>query len=250
MFWIRSSARAFALCLAFLFTPALAAVVRADVGAVDFTLGYKQLSPDWVVGAPQIGAAGDTLAPDDPSQPGLGIETSWGRQGWPVWLAFDVMHTYDDGVQVYPPINVGIGIIPRAAVRRRASTLELGAGVRRQWTVLNAWAPYLGAGGSWVRATVIDDVIDPAQGDFGTVVLSQRGNDSAIGWWVGGGLMRRVGPRFRFGLTARYTSARVTLPETRVLGELPYYRFTGVQREVEAGGRHIGLVLGWAFPGR
>jgi hypothetical protein len=167
-----------------------------------------------------------------------------------VWLAFDVMHTYDDGVQSYPPINVGIGIIPRASVRRRASTLELGVGARRQWTVLKSWAPYLGAGGSWVRATVVDDVVDPAQGDFGAVVLSQRGSDSAIGWWVGGGLMRRVGPRFRIGLTARYSSAKVTLPDTRVVGELPYYRFTGVEREVEAGGRHIGLVLGWAFPGR
>ncbi|MBI1796060.1 MAG: hypothetical protein HYR74_03300 [Candidatus Eisenbacteria bacterium] len=216
-------------------------------GSIDFTLGYKHMSSDWMLGTPKITANTDTSAETGPTQPGLGIETTWGRPGWPVSIAFDVMHSYDDGLQHFPLVNLGVDSVYAANVRRRASTLEIGLGVRRAW-MMHDWAPYLGAGGNWMHATLIDQVIDPAIGPTGAVVGGQRGHDSAFGYWVGGGLERRVGPRCHIGLTFRVSRAKLDAPDTRVVGEVPHYRFVGTMHQVEAGGTHFGLVMGWAFP--
>jgi opacity protein-like surface antigen len=239
---------------AFLFMAALVALVAgaahaADhpLGSIDFTLGSKQLSSDWALGQPSVSTAGDTTIEQHPHQPGLGVETSWGKKGWPVSIALDVMHSYDDGLEQFTAVNLGVDTIKAASARRRASTLEIGVGVRRAW-IVKGWSPYVGGGGSWIHATVIDEIIDPSIGPMGGVVGGQRGSDSSFGYWIGGGIVKRVGPRFHLGLTARFSKAKVTLPSTQVVGEVPTYHYTGTPQEVEAGGRHIGFVIGWSFP--
>jgi opacity protein-like surface antigen len=236
-----------------------------DVGSVNFTLGSKSMTSDWYLSAPKTDAGGDTLAPGS-SQPALGVELTWGRQGWPMLVALDVLHSYDDGVQHYPA-NPLLDI-PPANVRRRARTVEIGLGARRAWNV-KGLSPYLGAGGSWVRANVIYEMSDPSQGQFGAPGPSIGGHDSAVGFWVGGGLYRRLGPRFQLGLSGRYSrlialwplpprKATLSIPGRTVVGEVGpsvgepgHYRFVpGQGTEVEAGGNHIGLVVGWSFPNR
>jgi opacity protein-like surface antigen len=220
-----------------------------DVGRINFTLGSKRLTADWELSTPAITGLADTLPPAPASQPALGVEMTWGRKSWPVALAFDVLHSYDDGVQRYPLVNLGVDTVLASSVRRRASTLEIGVGVRRSFPVKD-WEPYIGAGGSWVHANVIHEVVDPALGAYGTQVDRESGHDSAFGYWVGGGLLMHFGPRFHLGLSARYSSAKVDLPTSRVVGETPYYHFAQGTSRVDAGGRTVGLAIGWSFPGR
>lgn len=230
------------------------ALAGTDVGSVNFTLGGKRMTSDWYLSAPKTAVTGDTLASKG-SQPALGVELTWGRQGWPVLVALDVIHTYDDGVQHYPANP--LFDIPPANVRRRARTFEIGLGARRAWNV-KGLSPYLGAGGSLVRANVIYQMSDPSQGQFGAPGAAVGGHDSAIGYWVGGGFYRRLGPRFQLGLSGRYSTARLSIPGRTVVGEdgpsvgeAGHYRFVpGPGTEVEAGGKHIGVVVGWSFPNR
>lgn len=225
------------------------ASAAASVGSIQFTAGTKNLTTDWYTGPPKVGAPGDTLDAGRPWQPAVGAELTWGRQGWPVLIALDVMHSYDDGMQRFPFISLGPLVIPRADVWRRARVIEVGLGVRRS-VEIKGFSPYLGAGGSWVRASVAYQMIDPTQGQFGTPGASLGGTDTGIGYWAGGGIYRRIGPRFQMGVAARYSKATVTLPEPTVVGENGGYVFGGGVRDVQAGGRHIGLVLGWSFPSR
>ncbi|MEK7824167.1 MAG: hypothetical protein AAB290_03905 [Candidatus Eisenbacteria bacterium] len=247
-----------------------AASAGKNVGSVNFTLGNKSMTsdslritvdgkrialrPPWYLSAPQTGATGDTLPPARPKQPALGVELTWGRAGWPVLVALDVLHSYDDGVQHFPANP--LFRIPPADVRRRARTIEIGLGARRAWNV-KGLSPYLGAGGSWVRASVDYEMSDPSQGPYGAPGPSIGGHDSAVGFWVGGGIYRRLGPRFQLGLSGRYSKAKLSIPGSTVVGEVVppdtvgHYRFVpGQGTKVEAGGKHIGLVVGWSFPNR
>lgn len=220
-----------------------------DVGSVHFTLGNKRLSNEWFVGVPEASAAGDTVI-SKASQPALGVELTWGRAGWPVLIALDVLHSYDDGQERYPAISLGSLVIPVADVRRRASTFEVGLGLRRSLRVLGL-NPYIGAGGSWVRANVIYQMSDPSAATYGTTGPSVHNFDGGFGYWGGGGLYCHLGPRFQLGLTARHSKAKLRIPDVKVVGEQGGYRFIpGDRTEVEAGGTHIGVIAGWSFPAR
>jgi hypothetical protein len=92
---------------------------------------------------------------------------------------------------------------------------------------------------------------DPSQGQFGSLGPSVGGSDAAFGYWAGGGVYRRFGPRFQIGLTGRYSKATIDLPGTRVVGESGHYRLVPVTLPgVDAGGKHFGIVVGWSFPNR
>jgi hypothetical protein len=211
-----------------------AAFAATDVGSVNFILGRKSLSNDWTLGPPTQ----DTTA--RVGQPALGVELSWGRQDWPVMVALDILHSYDDGIVRIPRFFT----IPAYDLRLRARTLELGLGARRTFSVLG-WSPYLGAGGSWVRGSAVVQVIDPNAGQFGAVTASGNFHTTAFGYWAGGGLIRRMGSRFQIGLEARYSKA--TLPIKALAVGQDTLRSA---RQFDAGGRHINLVVGWSFPVR
>jgi hypothetical protein len=211
-----------------------------DVGSVNFTLGGKSLTSDWYVSAPT------TLPPGRPRQPALGVEATWGRAGWPVMVALDVLHSYDDGV-VH---ESGTLLLPPIDVRQRASTLEVGIGARRAVSVMGV-TPYLGAGGAWVRANVIAEFSLPGFGQFGEPPGSVHTAGSALGFWVGGGIYRRLGPRFQLGLTGRYSQAKLKFHgQTVIYSDGGSIFVPGDSDELDAGGKHIGLVAGWSFPNR
>lgn len=213
---------------------ASSASAQPGVGSVNFVLAYKGLNEDWNLD----GGTGRAY------QPALGVELSWGKKDWPVHIAFDVLHSYDDGIQHVPPFFT----TPAYDLRLKAGTLELGLGARRAFDLMG-WAPYIGAGGSWVRGNLAVEVIDPNGGQFGTSTGSAHARSSSFGWWMGGGLQRRLGPHFQIGASARFSKA--TLPSQPLLvdyGALP----AGVTTfpELDGGGQAIQLVLGWSFPGR
>lgn len=215
-----------------------------DVGSVNFTLGYKNLTKDWYVGPPIVTNTGQLLEPGRVNQPSLGLELTWGRQGWPASIALDVFHSYDDGIFHFP----GFSTFPAFDQRVRARTLEVALGARRAWNVIGL-SPYLGAGGSWVGGRFGIEVSDPTAGPFGVLTASAHGREAKFGYWVGGGIHRRIGPRFQIGLAGRYS--KVTLPEIALIqdGTTPPL-VIGTIPELDAGGRHINLVMGWSFPSR
>ena len=101
------------------------------------------------------------------------------------------------------------------------STAEIGVGVRRIWEP-GRTRPYIGGGLALVVAEF--------EGRFSGVTLSE--DDTGIGAWVGGGVFWRLGSRFNLGIAARYSKAEVTI--------------FGV--DAEAGGTHVGILLGWGWP--
>ena len=116
---------------------------------------------------------------------------------------------------------------------------------------MKGYTPYIGGGGSWVRANFHYEMSDPSQGPYGAVGPSIGGHHSALGYWVGGGIYRRIGPRLHLGLAGRYSKAKVEFPEwSRVQGGQGGYYFAASPTTVESGGRNIGLAVGWSFPSR
>ncbi|MGH7731556.1 MAG: hypothetical protein ACRENJ_09955 [Candidatus Eiseniibacteriota bacterium] len=219
------------------------AFAATDVGSINFLLGRKSLTKDWYLGPPIVDATGQVVEPGRAGQPSLGIELTWGREGWPAMVALDVLHSYDDGIIHVPAFFT----IPAYDVRPRASTLEIGLGARRAWNVLGL-TPYVGAGGSWVRANFVVEVIDPNAGQFGVLTASARGAATAFGFWAGGGVYRRLGPRLQIGLAGRYSKA--TLPASGFFQDGPSPAPAVGTPELDGGGRHVNLVVGWSFPSR
>jgi hypothetical protein len=230
-----------AILISLVLTGALGAGVAfagTDVGSINFILGRKSLTNDWNVGLPTV----DTTA--RVGQPSLGVELTWGRQGWPAMIALDLLHSYDDGIIHFPAFFT----IPAVDQRVRARTLEIALGVRRAWNVIGI-SPYLGGGLSWVGGQFGVEISDPNAGQFGVLTASAHGREAKFGYWAGGGIYRRIGPRFQIGLAGRYS--KVTLPATALIldGSTPSL-VVGTVPELDAGGRHVNLVVGWSFPSR
>jgi hypothetical protein len=163
-------------------------------------------------------------------------------------IAVDLLHSYDDGQQRYPA-NPFLSI-PAADVRRRARTIELGLGARRSWNVIGL-TPYVGAGGSVIRAHIKYEMSYPGPGLVGTPGPTVGGRHMTVGFWFGGGLYRGLGPRLQIGATGRYSKADITFPEwSEVRGEQGGYTFVRKPTKAAVGGSHFGLVVGWTFPKR
>ena len=104
-------------------------------------------------------------------------------------------------------------------IRINGQTSELAFGLRKIWEA-GAARPYIGGGVAKIAAQ-----------------LEQAGvkeDDTALGEWVGAGIFWRLGSRFNLGLAARLSRGKVTLFGT----------------EIEAGGTHAGLILGWGWPAK
>ncbi len=102
-----------------------------------------------------------------------------------------------------------------------ASTVEMALGVRKIWDS-GRTRPYVGGGLAIVMA------------DRETVFLGPlESEDNAVaGWWVGAGVFRRIRSHFNLGVCARYSSGRTTL----------------FGSDIQAGGVHLGLLVGWGWP--
>lgn len=146
-------------------------------------------------------------------QPEFGAEISWGKVDWPVLFATDLLASSDDDT-VFDPFFFG-------NVDIEGSTSELGLGVRKIWEKGSS-RPYLGAGLALVKGEI----------EFRVSGVRIHEDDNAVGPWVGGGVFWRLGSRFNIGLSVRYSNAEVSIQDF----------------DLEAGGWHGGLLLGWGWP--
>ena len=97
------------------------------------------------------------------------------------------------------------------------STSELAVGIRKIWHPGKA-RPFVGGGLAFIN------------GEVEAFGVSE--DDNATGYWVNGGVFWRLGARFNIGVDVRISR-----------GEVELFGF-----DAEAGGEHIGLILGFGKP--
>lgn len=181
-----------------LFALLLAPATAYAGGDVNFLIGGKPfMNDDW-----------DPVA----NQGTFGVEVTFGRETWPVWIAIDSFGadkiarnvTFDFEGTLYTHDIYG-------------STGEFDLGVRKIWGN-HKTRPFIGGGVGLISAEI----------DLGVP------SDSAdkVGPWVGGGVFWRLGSRFNLGVTTRWSDANVT-----VFGS-----------DLQAGGFTGGVLIGWGWP--
>lgn len=141
-----------------------------------------------------------------------GIEFDFRETSWPVNWVLGLRRSESDETFVDPVFG------PVAATGR---TTEFSFGVRKIWDQGPIVSPYLGGGLALVNA------------EFEATVSGASGSDSdsSVGLWLGGGVYFTLADHFNIGIDLRFSAAQATL--------------FGV--EGEAGGRHLGLLVGYHF---
>jgi hypothetical protein len=140
-------------------------------------------------------------------QPEFGAQITVGGADWPVHIAIDVIGSLDEETVFGEDVT--------------GSTVEVAPGVRKIWGK-NKTHPFVGGGIALVQGEV--------------EVFSVSFDDTGTGYWIDGGVFWRLGPRFNIGFDARWSSAKIDFD---VFGD-PI-------NDVEAGGEHLGLLLGWGW---
>jgi hypothetical protein len=143
------------------------------------------------------------------SQTEFGALITFGKD-WPVGIAIDLIASTDDTTI--------------EGVKVDGSTTEIDIGVRKVWERDNM-RPFFGGGVAFVNGEI----------EGSAMGITIKSDDDGVGLWVDGGIFWRLGKRFNLGFEARITRAEI---EPSVLGET---------FDVEAGGEHIGLLLGWGW---
>jgi len=120
------------------------------------------------------------------------------------------------------PVHIALDLVASAddnedfGFKIEGSTLELDVGARKIWG--KKTRPFIGGGLALIN------------GEFEAFTLSD--DDDALGAWLDAGVFWRLGRRFNIGIEARISWAEITL-----------FGMDG-----EAGGEHIGLILGFGKP--
>ncbi len=157
-------------------------------------------------------------------QGAFGFGVSWGKRTWPVHIVIDVLASYE---------KEEIG-----SVDFEGSTGELGLGLQKTWDI-GSFHPFLAAGIAAVYARAEVDVDLPSPLD-----VSASEDELGGGVWTKGGVFWRLGSNFNIGLSVRYSAAEVTFDSV----DLSTLEVEEI--DLEAGGLHAGLLLGWGWPGR
>ena len=124
---------------------------------------------------------------------------------WPVNVAIDILVSADEATEL--------------GIRFESITSEINGGVRKIWEVSgSSFRPYIGGGLAIISAEL-----------EGTSFTTVSDDDSSLGIWLNGGVYWTLGRSFNLGLDLRYSRAEVNI--------------FGV--DVEAGGTHAGLILGY-----
>ncbi len=142
----------------------------------------------------------------------LGVQADFRRQTWPVSIAVDILQS--------------LGSDDKDGVSEDGATTEFAAGVRKVFENDSRIAPFVGGGLSLVHASLKAERTTPS----GNRVQADD-NDSAIGLWVGGGVLFRVTQKLNLGLNLRYSHAEVNL----------------FGNNIDAGGVSFGLLGGVRF---
>ncbi len=148
-------------------------------------------------------------------QPEAGILLAFAQERAPVRFAIEILASHGSADTTDPVAGRG---------RMTGSTIEYGVGIRKEWG-RGLFRPRIASGGALVEARVERET-------QGSVF---KRDHTGIGLWVAGGFALRIARHFDLGLELRYSKSTVDL--SRGFEDL----------QVEAGGFHGGLVLGYGW---
>lgn len=183
--------------------------MKKNILAVVLMLFFMNAPANAWTGNANVFLGQKTLDKDDwepaDEQAEFGVLVDFKQTQWPVSIAIDVLGSVDE-VTV-----LGVNI--------EASTSEFDVGVRKVWEVSgSSIRPYIGGGIAFVGAEIKE-----------TSFTNVSFDDNGTGIWLNGGIYWTLGQSFNLGLDLRYSQAEVTF-----FGE-----------DVEAGGTHAGIILGY-----
>lgn len=143
-------------------------------------------------------------------QPQFGLLLDFKKENWPVSLAIDYLSSKDD-VTEFDPISALNWTF-------ELSTTELDVGLRKIFDGPGSQIkPYVGGGAAYISA----------ESEITNGFWTETWDDNGIGFWLNGGVYWTLGQGFNIGVDLRYSSADV--------GE----------EDADAGGTHVGLLLGF-----
>ena len=108
---------------------------------------------------------------------------------------------------------------------QKLETSELTVGARKPFHSGSGFVPFVEGGLAYINLKV------SFNGNIGSTPAAFSDKDSAVGYWLGGGINVAVGERTIVGATLRYSAAEVTLS-----GD-----------DYSAGGFHFGVNVGLGF---
>ena len=150
----------------------------------------------------------DNFEPLD-EQTQFGVLLDFKKENWPVSFAIDYLSSSDDVTENDPFTGLGMAI--------ELSTTELDVGLRKIFDGSDSrLKPYIGGG-----IALIDVETELSLSGF----FSESVKDDATGYWLNGGVYWTLGKGFNIGVDLRYSSADI--------------------EDVDIGGTHIGLLLGF-----
>lgn len=145
------------------------------------------------------------------SQGEIGIEVDFRPRSWPINLVVGLRGAADEA-DVFDPVF--------GFVTLESWTSELSFGVKKIWEPQGVpIRPYIGGGLLYATAEIT------VKDSFG----SASEDDSGVGFWLGGGVFFTLAEHFNIGLDLRVSRAEVEIAGF----------------DVEAGGDHFGLILGY-----
>lgn len=172
-------------------------------------------------------------------QPEVGIGLTFQPSRWPVALAVDVLFSSEDATFSYTydlsPYYYNI----EAGVTYDVESTEFQFGVRKFFEIAKSAELYVGGGGTYARLEAnvkLFGGLTPTRGQSLPSLELVDDDDSALGYWINGGVMWRRN-RFSVGVDLRFSDASVELRD----------QLLGQERDTEAGGFHFGVLLGWRF---
>ena len=210
-------------------------------GNVNVLYGVKNINDDWTVAGSDLGYGGDDFTLEVSGTSEFGINADFGKTNWPVniligiymadgddsWSGSDVRAIYVDDSFYDATFAV--------QTKLKAETREIRIGAKRSFTVgkLPKFSPYVACG--LVLAEAEAKVSYSVAMEAPEIDLSDSNggsdsvDDSAMGFWLGGGVSFQVFRQFTVGAEISYSSAEVDL--------------RGV--DIESGGIHYGMFVGY-----
>ena len=188
----------------------------------------------------------------------IGFSLSFGDVDWPVMLAVDVMTSGSDDDFLadsysfdYAGPYFNYTVTYNYFLDYDVDTTEVNLGVRKFWREEKRFAPYVGGGLAFVTLDATSKLLTEVDvegiavpGASASLELVDD-SDTAVGYWVNGGLqwrMWRGSGSLLLGVDVRYSDAEAEL-DTGQGG----FNLTGVidEDEVDAGGLHAGITFGY-----
>ena len=200
-----------------------------------------------------LDVSGDADGVEDQQE--FGFSFSFGDVEWPVMFAVDVLFSEGDDdflADSYSFVYVGPYFDYTVTYDYTADytfeTMEIDIGVRKFWREDKKFVPYVGGGLALI--TLEGNVKVRTSVDFEGTPVPESGSsvdliddeDTALGYWVNGGVLWRFNSSWEVGADFRYSDAEAKLNTGQ-----GFFNLTGVidQIDTDAGGFHAGIYAGY-----